>query len=134
MDGKLFVYSEEQGRVVQHRRGAGAQASSRWTSLESVDIGSVSCLLYLEIWQIESITTTNNSPPSCFFTGSSSSYFDKKSPVCFRMSPCQSRLEDHRMLETRLMELERMVELNREAVTRNTRELSSDTEASEDNM
>ncbi len=50
------------------------------------------------------------------------------------MSPCQSRLEDHRMLETRLMELERMVEANREAVTRNTRDLSSDTEDSEDNM
>ena len=49
------------------------------------------------------------------------------------MSPCQSRLEDHRMLETRLMELEKMVEANREAVTRSAREVSSDTEISEDN-
>ena len=49
------------------------------------------------------------------------------------MSPCQSRLEDHRMLETRLMELEKMVEANREAVTRSgAREISSD-EISEDN-
>ena len=38
----MFVYSEEQGRVVQHRtRGAGVQTGSRWTSLESVDFGSV---------------------------------------------------------------------------------------------
>ena len=35
----MYVYSEEQGRVVQHRP-RGDQAS-RWNSLESVDIGSV---------------------------------------------------------------------------------------------
>ena len=39
VDGKMYVYSEEQGRVVQHRP-RGDQAS-RWNSLESVDIGSV---------------------------------------------------------------------------------------------
>ena len=39
----MYVYSEEQGRVVQHRP-RGDQAS-RWNSLESVEIGSV-----WEIW------------------------------------------------------------------------------------
>ena len=52
-------------------------------------------------------------------------------PELCRISPCQSRLDDHRILESRLMELEKMVEANREAVTRN-REVSSD-EISEDN-
>ena len=105
VDGKVYVYNEEQGRVVQHRvRGAvkEAGAGSKWTSLESLDLGSVGHNM------VELLTG------------------------CCRMSPCQSRLDDHRMLESRLMELEKMVEANREAVTRNTREVSSD-EISEDN-
>ena len=40
VDGKMYVYSEEQGRVVQHRpRRTGDQASSKWTSLESIETG-----------------------------------------------------------------------------------------------
>ena len=41
VDGKMYVYSEEQGRVVQHRREPGPRAGSRWTSLESIETGSV---------------------------------------------------------------------------------------------
>ena len=48
VDGKMYVYSEEQGRVVQHRREPGPRAGSRWTSLESIETGSVTIYRYLE--------------------------------------------------------------------------------------
>lgn len=38
----MYVYSEEQGKVVQHRprrTGDQAGAGSKWTSLESIETG-----------------------------------------------------------------------------------------------